>query len=110
MLRIVLLGRMGRAGEARRALASLTVSWELILEAKESSELGSLSRVVYESDEVDSPETAIAGIPSLDASHAAPLEACSSFSLSESMRVCGDTYTVPEFCVTVPRLSDEESG
>ena len=73
MLRMVLLGRMGRAGEARRALASLTVSWELILEAKESSELGSLSRVVYESDEVDSPETAIAGMPSFDASHAAPL-------------------------------------
>ncbi len=73
MFRMVLLGRTGRAGEARSAFTSLTVNCELTLDASESSELGPLSRMVYDSDEVDSPETAIAGIPSRAASLAAPL-------------------------------------
>ena len=75
-----------------------------------SGELGEEVRVVKDIWASVAAEKAVDGMPSFAASHAAPLEACSSFSLSERMRVCGATYTVPEFCVTVPRLSDEESG
>ncbi len=67
-----------------------------------SPEFGDEVSVVYEICESVAAEKAVEGRPSLAASHAAPLPRCVSQKFRELLKM---TYTVPEFWVTVPRLS-----
>jgi hypothetical protein len=64
--------------------------------------VGSLSKVVYDTSDVETPLNATAGIPSRTASQAAPLIAA--HSIEESRRNLEETHIVPENNVTKPRL------
>ena len=64
--------------------------------------MGSLSNVVYETSDVETPLNATAGIPSRTASQAAPLIYVPS--IEESGQNMEETHIVPENNVTKPKL------
>lgn len=72
-LTVTLVGRIGRAEEARSASVKVVVRFAYVRAARVAGSLGADVRVVKETCLVELPENATEGIPSLAASHAAPL-------------------------------------
>ena len=97
------LGRIGRDGDARMASTNRVVSSAYRSAARVELEVGAEVRVVKETCCVDAPEKATDEIPSMAASHAAPL---TTHVQHQRIRINSDVaHTVPELSTTVPRLS-----
>ncbi len=69
-----MLGGRIAPSAAVMALTNVTAREDMVREVRVLSESGSEVRVVYETDVPEPEENAIEGMPSLDASEAAPLK------------------------------------